>query len=55
MSKKPLKKTDKELFSLIEQKIKEKNYIFVHHAQHRQFERKISDLVAYIPQHKFVK
>ena len=36
--------TDKELFTLIEQKIKEKNYIFVKHAKERQQQRKISDI-----------
>jgi len=44
MSEKPLKKTDKVLFALIEQKIKEKNYLFLNHAKQRQHERKISDL-----------
>jgi hypothetical protein len=44
MLKKPLKKTDQELFTLIEQKIKEKNYIFLRHAKERQQQRNISDL-----------
>lgn len=44
MSEKPLKKNDKELFALIEQKIKEKNYVFLKHAKQRQIERQISDL-----------
>ncbi|WP_115712761.1 DUF4258 domain-containing protein [Legionella sainthelensi] len=43
-SGKPLKKTDKELFALIEQKIKEKNYLFMPHARQRGQERNISDL-----------
>ncbi len=44
MVKKPSKKTDQELFTLIEQNIKEKNYIFVKHAKERQQQRNISDL-----------
>ncbi|HAT1765081.1 TPA: DUF4258 domain-containing protein [Legionella pneumophila] len=44
MVTKPSKKTDQELFALIEQKIKEKNYIFVPHAKERQKQRNISDL-----------
>ncbi len=44
MLEKPVKKTDKELFALIEQKINERNYIFLHHTKQRQQERKISDL-----------
>lgn len=44
MVTKPSKKTDQELFSLIEQKIKERNYIFVKHAKERQQQRNISDL-----------
>lgn len=44
MTEKPLKKTDKELFALIEKKISEKNYIFLNHAKQRQQERKILDL-----------
>ncbi|MDR3441744.1 MAG: DUF4258 domain-containing protein [Legionella sp.] len=46
MDTKPSKKTDLELFSLIEQKIKERNYIFVKHAKERQQQRNISDLDA---------
>lgn len=46
MDTKPSKKTDHELFSLIEQKIKERNYIFVKHAKERQQQRNISDLDA---------
>lgn len=42
--KKPIKKTDKELFILIEQKIKEGSYIFLSHAKQRLVERHISDL-----------
>lgn len=44
MEKKPSKKTDRELFISIERKIKEKNYVFVKHAQERQQQRHISDL-----------
>lgn len=44
MSEKPLKKSDKQLFTLIEQKIMETNYIFLNHAKQRQQERKISDI-----------
>ncbi|VEB33874.1 Uncharacterised protein [Legionella sainthelensi] len=44
MVTKPSKKTDQELFALIEQKIKERNYIFVKHAKERQQQRNISDL-----------
>nr|HAT8715377.1 DUF4258 domain-containing protein [Legionella jordanis] len=44
MVKKPSKKTDQELFTLIEQKIKEKNYLFVRHAKERQKQRNISEL-----------
>ncbi|QRN02800.1 DUF4258 domain-containing protein [Legionella sp. MW5194] len=44
MVKKPSKKTDQELFALIEQKIKERNYIFVKHAKERQQQRNISEL-----------
>ncbi|KTD74830.1 DUF4258 domain-containing protein [Legionella waltersii] len=44
MVKKPSKKTDQELFALIEKKIKERNYIFVPHAKERQKQRNISDL-----------
>ena len=44
MVDKPSKKTDQVLFALIEQKIKEGNYIFVKHAKERQQQRYISDL-----------
>lgn len=44
MLKKPPKKTDNELFAFIEQKIKEKNYVFLKHAKERQKQRNISDL-----------
>jgi hypothetical protein len=44
MVTKPSKKTDQELFALIEQKIKERNYIFVKHAKERQQQRNISDI-----------
>jgi hypothetical protein len=42
---KPTKKSNQELFALIEQKIRENNYIFVNHAKERQQQRGISDLV----------
>ena len=41
---KPSKKADQELFTLIERKIIEKNYIFAKHAKERQQQRNISDL-----------
>jgi len=41
---KPLKKTDKELLSLIETKIIQKKYIFLKHAQQRLLERNILEL-----------
>ncbi|KTC81704.1 DUF4258 domain-containing protein [Legionella brunensis] len=41
MSGKPVKRTDKDLFALIEQKIKEKNYAFLPHTQQRMIERQI--------------
>ena len=44
MVKKPSKKIDQELFALIEQKVKERNYLFVPHAKERQKQRNISDL-----------
>jgi hypothetical protein len=44
MFKKPAKKTDLELFTLIEQKIKQREYVFLNHARQRQLERNISDL-----------
>ncbi len=44
MPNKPIKKTDKELFTLIEEKITQKEYIFLSHANQRMRERKISEL-----------
>ncbi len=44
MSLKPIKKTDKDLFSLIESKIAQKNYIFLKHSQQRMLERNILEL-----------
>lgn len=44
MSNKPRKKTDKELFSLIEEKIVQGKYIFLSHANQRIRERNISEL-----------
>lgn len=44
MDTKPSKQTDQELFTLIGQKIKEKNYLFVKHAKERQKQRNITDL-----------
>lgn len=44
MLKKPPKKSDAELFALIETKIQEKKYIFVKHAQERKKQRNISQL-----------
>ncbi|HAT8180758.1 TPA: DUF4258 domain-containing protein [Legionella pneumophila] len=44
MVTKPSKKKDQELFALIEQKIKQRKYIFVKHAKERQKQRNISDL-----------
>jgi hypothetical protein len=44
MLKRPPKKSDAELFTFIEQKIREKKYIFTSHAQQRGEERNISDL-----------
>ncbi len=41
---KPIKKTDKDLFSLIESKIAQKKYIFLKHSQQRMIERNILDL-----------
>tara|TARA_B110000503_G_C6781669_1_gene263536 strand:- start:152 stop:472 length:321 start_codon:yes stop_codon:yes gene_type:complete len=38
----PSKKSDKELFSLIEQKILENKYIFLPHARQRMLERNIA-------------
>lgn len=44
MPLKPAKKTDKELFSLIDNKIKQGCYIFLPHAKKRLSERNISEL-----------
>lgn len=44
MLKKPPKKTDTELFALIEEKIQEGKYIFKVHAKERQTQRNISQL-----------
>ncbi|HDV5785689.1 TPA: DUF4258 domain-containing protein [Legionella pneumophila] len=44
MSLKPIKKTDKELFVLIESKINQGKYIFLKHAKQRIKERNVSDL-----------
>ena len=41
---KPRKKTDKELFCLIEEKIKQGQYIFLKHAKQRLKERNITEL-----------
>ncbi len=49
MSLKPIKKTDKELFALIEDKIGQKKYVFLAHSRIRLKERHISELdVLYI-------
>jgi hypothetical protein len=42
VSKKPIKKTDKELFLIIEEKIKQGNYVFLPHAKQRLKERNIT-------------
>ncbi|KTD77923.1 hypothetical protein Lwor_1805 [Legionella worsleiensis] len=44
MPAKPVKRTDKELFALIEQKIRDKSYAFVPHAQQRMLERQILEI-----------
>ena len=44
MLKKPPKKNDRELFSLIEKKINEAKYIFVSHATQRLSERFVNQL-----------
>lgn len=44
MSFKPIKKTDKDLFTLIESKIAQKKYIFLKHSQQRMLERNIVEL-----------
>lgn len=41
---KPIKKTDKELFSLIELKIAHRKYIFLKHSRQRMIERSILEL-----------
>ena len=41
---KPPKKTDKDLYSLLDKKIKAGDYIFKEHARKRQSDRTISDL-----------
>lgn len=42
--KKPTKKTDKDLFGLLDKKIANGDYVFKKHAKERQQERAISDL-----------
>ncbi|MGQ3890094.1 DUF4258 domain-containing protein [Legionella sp. CNM-1927-20] len=44
MPLKPIKKTDKELFSLIEEKIRQGQYVFLKHAKQRLKERNINEL-----------
>lgn len=44
MLNKPIKKTDKELYTLLERVIKKGNYVFLKHAKERQLQRHISDL-----------
>lgn len=44
VSNKPIKKSDKELFSLIDEKIAQKQYVFLLHSDQRMRERKISEL-----------
>lgn len=41
---KPVKRTDKELWSLTEKRIAEKNYVIKSHAKDRQGERSITDI-----------
>lgn len=41
---KPVKKTDRELFELLAEKISKKEYIFLTHAKKRLRDRNISDL-----------
>lgn len=41
---KPTKKSDKELWALIEEKIQRGDYLFLPHAKKRQMDRNISDL-----------
>ena len=42
--KNPKKKTDKELFGLLDEKIAARDYVFKKHARQRQKDRSISDL-----------
>ncbi len=42
--KKPTKKSDKELWTLIKDKIQTCNYLFCNHAKKRQVDRNISDI-----------
>ncbi len=44
MSLKPIKKTDKDLYSLIDSKIAQKKYVFLKHSQQRMLERGILEL-----------
>jgi hypothetical protein len=44
VSIKPIKKTDKELFALIEEKINQRKYIFMSHSERRMRERHVSQL-----------
>lgn len=44
MSIKPIKKTDNELFILIEERINQGEYVFLSHAKQRLVERQISEL-----------
>ncbi len=41
---KPIKKTDKEIDQLLQQKIDTRNYFFVNHAKQRLSEREILDI-----------
>lgn len=43
-SKKPKKKTDRELYRLLEAKISNKEYVFLDHAKKRLKDRKIIDI-----------
>lgn len=44
MQSNPTKKTDRELYALLEYKIDRGEYVFLKHAKRRQIERQISDL-----------
>jgi hypothetical protein len=44
MERKPTKKIDKELWNLIELKIKNTEYVFLTHAKKRQIDRAIADI-----------